>query len=628
MNWFTHYVNAGFSVLPIRCDGSKSPAVGAWSQYRLDAAPQHELERWHAEGRGVALIGGAVSGGLEIIDIDDPSLVRPFINAVCAADPTICNRVAFIATPRKDPETGRTGCHVLYRCEQPEGNQKLAMTEPMPVIDEDTGEHKRNPITDDLLYKSETLIETRGEGGYVLTVGSPGSAHPSGGLYEHKWGCELTDLTKLSRRERDLLHRAARSFDRSVVELHSRHACESDDDSPGNVYASRTSWEEILEPHGWRQAGRSTDTIRWRRPGKDHGWSATTGLVSQHGTELLCVFSSNAHPFEGPTTGQKCSTHSKFDAYARLNFAGDHSAAAKHLVSIGHGTAVEKSPAKPITMATWEAVTFEFLEDIERGGIPVIETGIDELDDAVGGFAYGELIIVGGAPSHGKTMLALQCADHFSTLGVSSLLLNEEMNFQMLAKRRLQMASGLPEENWQAGVEDLRNAHKQWSADRAPVYLSKPCGSIDAAVAAMDWAHDNEIHVVVIDYAQLLRGHGQSRYEQVTDVSQRIREATSRHGLLTILLAQLSRTSRKLNDRPRSTDLRDSGQLEQDADVILMIDRPYLRGGVECKHDDFNVYIEKNRNRETRSNEVNLRADLKRQRIIGKPIETYAWTGE
>lgn len=624
MNYFAHYANAGLSPIPIRRDGTKAPAITSWNQYRIGIAEQQELERWHAEGYGIALIGGIVSDGLEIIDIDDPSLVRPYIAALCAIDPTLVNKVAFVATPRQDPETGKTGCHVLYRCPNPEGNQKLAMTEPLPVLGED-GEHKRNPITEEPMYRSETLIETRGEGGYVLTVGSPKDCHPTGNLYEHKWGCELTELHKLTEADREALHLAARGFDRSVVELHNRQEQERDDESPGNVYSSQTSWKEILEPHGWRPVGANEGITRWRRPGKDVGWSATTGLVSQNGAELLCVFSTNAHPFEGPTTGGKCSTHSKFDAYTRLNFSGNHSAAAKHLVSRGCGTKQIAKQSKPITLKTWEDATTEYIEELAAGGSMVLETGIDSLDVAVGGFAYGEVVIIGGAPSHGKTMLALQFADQIATVGVSSLLLNEEMNFQMLAKRRLQMVSSINEEDWAASIDDLSAEHEEWSQKRSPVYLSPPCGSVEAATKMMEWAHENEIRVVVVDYAQLLRGQGQSRYEQVTDVSQRIREATSRYGMLTILLAQLNRSSRKLNDRPRATDLRDSGQLEQDADVVLTIDRPYLRGNTDRPYDDFDVYVEKNRNRETRANEVNLKVELRRQRIIEPPIDSYAW---
>jgi KaiC/GvpD/RAD55 family RecA-like ATPase len=624
MNYFTHYANAGFSVIPIKTDGTKAPAIGAWNQYRMAIAEATELERWHSEGRGVAIIGGHVSGGLEVIDIDDPSLVKPFIEALSNTDPTIVNRVAFVATPRQDPETGRTGCHILYRCEEPDGNQKLAMTEPLPVIDEN-GEHKRNPITNDPMYKSETLIETRGEGGYVLTVGCPPNAHPSNREYEHKWGCEIADLTKISNADRRALHMAARAFDRSIVEVHNQHESERDEESPGNVYARRTSWQEILGPHGWEPVGSVNGVTRWRRPGKSIGWSATTGLVSQNGAELLCVFSSNAAPFEGATTGAKCSTHSKFDAYAKLNFHGDHSAAAKHLAANGFGKQQKPTAAKPITMTTWEQATASYLEEIAAGGQHVLDTGIEDLDIAVGGFGFGEVIIIGGAPSHGKTMLALQCADHFSTQGFSSLLLNEEMNFQMLAKRRLQMASPIDEMEWASRLDDLAEQHDEWSSRRSPVYLSPPCGTVEAAVAAMEWAHQNEIRIVVVDYAQLLRGAGQSRYEQVTDVSQRLREATSRYGLLTILLAQLNRASRKTGDRPRATDLRDSGQLEQDADVVLTIDRPFLRGDTEKPHDEFNVFVEKNRNRETKANEVRLKVDLRRQTIKERPIESYEW---
>src|SRR5690606_25873291 len=136
----------------------------------------------------------------------------------------------------------------------PVGNQKLAMSEPRPQFDAD-GNQLLNPVTGEPISRAETLIETRGEGGYVLTVGCPAECHPSGNLYEHKYGCQIAELTKLTHEQRGLLLQVASQFDRTVIEHHEPTAYESYSEAPGNRFAATTSWEAILEPHGWTKAG-------------------------------------------------------------------------------------------------------------------------------------------------------------------------------------------------------------------------------------------------------------------------------------------------------------------------------------------------------------------------------------
>lgn len=626
MNYFSHYVNAGFSVLPIKTDGSKSPAIGSWARYQLDKASHLECDDWHAHGLGVAIIGGIVSGGLEIIDIDDPALARPFFEALREADEMLANKLAWVATPRRDPETGKSGVHVMYRCEKPVGNQKLAMSEPLPQFDAE-GNQQLNPVTGDPIFKPETLIETRGEGGYVVTVGSPAACHPSGNQYEHKYGCQITELEKISDGERSLLLRVASHFDRSVTTKHEQLTFERDRESPGNKFAAENSWEQILEPHGWTKVGPAGKTQRWCRPGKTKGWSATTGLVSTHGADLFCVFSSNAHPFPGPASGSNCSTHSKFDAYARLNFGGDHSAAAKHLAGEGYGKASRSSSAdthaaKPIVFETWDRVTRQYLIKLEQGLDQTISLPLPSLQDSIGGLAFGEVAIIAGRPSHGKTLVALQFADHFSTIGYSPLILSEEMSLPMLSKRRLHMATDIAEEHWHTRVNAVAQDYSSFAKDRAHVYIAPQCGTVKRAIEVIEKAaSDHELKIVVIDYAQLLRGKGNTRYEQVTDVSQQIREITSKHGLLTLLLCQLNRGSERAEARPRSVDLRDSGQLEQDADVVMLVDWPYRRGVKDGRWDDYTIYVDKNRNREIRNGEVKLKINPRRQMIEERTLD-------
>ncbi|CAN0343782.1 unnamed protein product, partial [Ectocarpus sp. 4 AP-2014] len=197
-----------------------------------------------------------------------------------------------------------------------------------------------------------TLIETRGEGGYALAPGSPASCHETGRQYVEFEGPSLTEIPTITPAEREALLMAARSLDQVPVEdppapVTKPEGRVYDGLTPGDDYNQQANWGDILEPHGWIRVGASGDRLLWRRPGKTDGWSATTGNVSNQGRELLCVFSSNAYPFDGPDGSRQCSTHSKFDCYARLNHEGDHSAAARELARIGYGDRPKVEYADP-----------------------------------------------------------------------------------------------------------------------------------------------------------------------------------------------------------------------------------------------------------------------------------------
>src|SRR5262249_41228224 len=148
--------------------------------------------------------------------------------------------------------------------------------------------------------------------------------------YQHHRGHKLSKIQAITAAEREILWRCAATFDDLPAEEpqpknSGKLAASADGDlRPGDDYNARgPAWPELLEPAGWVAVHQGRGRVFWRRPGKDDpGWSATTGLRSKNGTELLCVFSSNAHPFPGPTGGRSCSNHSRFDVFARLHHGG------------------------------------------------------------------------------------------------------------------------------------------------------------------------------------------------------------------------------------------------------------------------------------------------------------------
>jgi hypothetical protein len=162
------YRRAGLSVIPIMSDGTKSPAVTSWNEYRDRHATDDELELWFGSGElvGIAVVCGRVSGGLEVFDFDSPE-------AWCRWQtlPAVKGKAAYwLARPRVRTPAG--GVHLYLRRRETAGNRKLA----------------KDPV-------GKTLLEVKGEGGYVLAPGCPPECHPSGRIYT--WEVPLPGLEVL-----------------------------------------------------------------------------------------------------------------------------------------------------------------------------------------------------------------------------------------------------------------------------------------------------------------------------------------------------------------------------------------------------------------------------------------------
>jgi hypothetical protein len=296
------YLQSGLSVIPINEDGSKSSAIPwkAFQQRRLDDREAQTL----AGRECIAIVAGSISGNLEILDFDEPAVFQPWRDRIESFKPGLTDRLVIVQTPSM-------GFHVYYRSsEAVERNLKLAQK-----------------IGDN--GKLEVLIETRGEGGYVIAPPSKGSCHPSGVEYRLLQG-DLNAIPVLTSGERTLLLGVARSFNQhvsksKVVKGDTRW---SGMGRPGDVFNSTFTiddWYDLLEKHGWEKIEERGNVEYWRRPGKDEpGISAS---LNHQGSNLLYVFSSNAEPFEPDKA------YTPFVAYALLEHSGDFSIAAKALVS-------------------------------------------------------------------------------------------------------------------------------------------------------------------------------------------------------------------------------------------------------------------------------------------------------
>lgn len=228
---------------------------------------------------------------------------------------------------------------------------------------------------------------------------------------------------------------------------------------------------------------------------------------------------------------------------------------------------------------------FEYmLQDIDAraqkgDGIGGKPTGIEALDEATDGLQDGDLIIIGGRPSMGKTVLAMQMAE--ATAEREPVLVESlEMPGKQLMQRMAASRAGVPIERIRRGnlsteewgrlnrcVADVRKLHL-FVKDNAAVTIA------GIRAHARQIKRKYGLGLVVIDYLQLMKTTGQNRVRDLGEITGSLKRLARELGCPIVLLSQLSRSCETRPDkRPFSSDLRDSGEIEQDADLILLLYR-------------------------------------------------------
>ncbi|MFD8303209.1 bifunctional DNA primase/polymerase [Streptomyces sp. NPDC059690] len=322
----------GTSVVRATTDGEKRP-VGKWTHHQRTRASVEAIRSWFAGGHpGIGIITGAVSGNLEMLEFEG----RAVCDGVFQEFTDICNASGLMDVLNRiwggyTEQTPSGGYHFIYRLTGMDvpGNTKLAQR---PATEAELADEPGNKI--------KPLIETRGEGGFVITAPSHGPVHPTGKPWQLLAGGP-DQIAAISAEERDALFQVARMCDqiprREPARVDGRRTAGDNDGSlrPGDDYEARTEWAEILEPEGWTHVFTRGSTSYWRRPGKHIGMSATTGHAEDR--DRLYVFTtSTGFEAERPYT--------RFGAYALLHHGGDHSAAARELARQGYGEQPRPEP--------------------------------------------------------------------------------------------------------------------------------------------------------------------------------------------------------------------------------------------------------------------------------------------
>ena len=285
--------------------------------------------------------------------------------------------------------------------------------------------------------------------------------------------------------------------------------------------------------------------------------------------------------------------------------------------------------ARADTMQTAGEVADATLADLrdrieQGGGLPGLETGFPDLDLVVGGLGAGHLVILAARPSMGKTTLAANIALHLAGQGRRVLFVSLEMTAVELMQRAASALAGVPLAAIRHGRlhrEDRRQVEKVLSAilPGMPLLIDSSGGAtIDRMVARAKMAHlRRRVDLVVVDYLQLVRCPGASiREREVAEVSSALKALAMSLGAPVLALSQLNRQAE--DRRPRLADLRDSGAIEQDADVVLLLHRDRLAAEGSPTHGVVLLDVAKNRHGPT--SEVRLRFEGAYSRFLPQSV--------
>lgn len=329
---------AGCSVVPTRADGTKAPAA-FWKTYQTTRADPAQLTTWFGSGAydGLGVVCGSISGNLEMLELEGRAVSEKLLEALAALfnDHGLTELWARIVTGYLET-TPSGGLHILYRVTgDMKGNTKLA-SRPART-DELTGDEQAVAAKNPGKVFTRVLIETRGEGGYVVVAPSGGRTHPSGKPWTLLTGGPATIAT-ISEDERDAIHAIAGLLDTMPSPVPAQMSDRTINSElmvardgvlrPGDDFNNKASWADILAPHGWTIISAYGRGLTWRRAGKTDGISATTGTRGD-GDNLYVFTSSTEFDPEVP--------YSKFGAYTLLEHGGDFTAATRALRAQGYG---------------------------------------------------------------------------------------------------------------------------------------------------------------------------------------------------------------------------------------------------------------------------------------------------
>ena len=244
-----------------------------------------------------------------------------------------------------------------------------------------------------------------------------------------------------------------------------------------------------------------------------------------------------------------------------------------------------------------------------QGGITGLPTGFVELNKRTGGFHGGELIIIAGRPGMGKSAFAVNIAEHMSiTLGKTVAIFNLEMPREQIVNRILCSQALVSNNKIRTGSMEPEDWEKICDvADtiaKAPLYIDDTATITVSQIRAKcrRLKQMKQLDMVIIDYLQLMQSSGRSdnRQQEISEISRSLKVLAKELDIPVVALSQLKRESEsQKGKKPILSDLRESGAIEQDADLVMFLFRSYYYSKNPEEKDLAECIIAKNRSGDT-----------------------------
>lgn len=266
--------------------------------------------------------------------------------------------------------------------------------------------------------------------------------------------------------------------------------------------------------------------------------------------------------------------------------------------------------------------SFDRMEELHRnkGAIRGIRTGYRDLDNMTAGLQRSDLVVLAARPAMGKTTLVTNLAYNVATIAKQPVLFfSLEMSKEQLADRMLADASGVDAWNIRTGnlsdddFSKLSDAMGELA--EAPIYIDDTPGMsvLEMRTKARRANHDHPLGLIVIDYLQLMQGSGKdngNRVQEVSEISRGLKLIARELNVPVIALSQLSRSVESRSPQiPQLADLRESGSIEQDADIVMFIYREAYYNPETEKGNITDLIISKHRNGPTGKIELYFHPD-------------------
>jgi replicative DNA helicase len=281
-----------------------------------------------------------------------------------------------------------------------------------------------------------------------------------------------------------------------------------------------------------------------------------------------------------------------------------------------------------VSIETILAESFDRLDDLhkDKAKIRGVPTGYRDLDNILAGLQRSDLLIIAARPSMGKTAFVLNLAKNVAVAaGEPVLIFSLEMSKEQLVDRLLSMESGV--DAWALRTGNLTDTDFEKIGDamgtlsESKIFIDDTPGITvsDMRTKARREAHQNKLGLIIVDYLQLMSGGNRfggdsNRVQEISEISRGLKAVARELNVPLIALSQLSRSVESRNPQiPQLSDLRESGSIEQDADVVAFLYREEYYNPETDRKNIMDVLIKKHRNGPI--DNVELYFDREKQRI-------------